>query len=421
MAVGLDVEVFQEYASSGGSEAGALEGTAVISEALSSSWKNKSTRVIKKEYRLCLAFTDLRENNMESECEPGTAAPVSLGPLPVSVAMQAQSWSTAVRPHLLASPMDLGKLRELIEPPSQHGSGGDSPAMRPSSAAMRRAFVPHALHAQPCYRCIRRVPAVVQLLACGPGGQTCNQCSTQLAAPIWVLAGLMVLLVLDLFIFMFDFWMLAKSYFPAPLLLLILPPLAQPLAVILGPWFVLTEDATLGRLYASLTLFSFVNTLIVTVFLMVWSGLETWLFDAFVGICSLLIKVGLYWFSSAHVRNLEVAHDLSFSSANQARFVNKMVAPALGLSRNTSFRPRGTRLGDSSTGGSTLASRQVSGNLFHNSSRGGTNSSPNSRGTSGAEERQVLDAGRQSFASPATPRMGGEGRRGRQAEVASPY
>lgn len=106
---------------------------------------------------------------------------------------------------------------------------------------------------------------------------------------------------------------------------ILVPPFAQPLAVVIGPIFMLTESPRLGRLYASLSLlgmFSVLFTFLVVI--ICFSLLSSIVFDIVLLAMILLMKAALFVAVSAHTVNLDMAADMTFMDAD---FLNRIFSP----------------------------------------------------------------------------------------------
>jgi len=99
---------------------------------------------------------------------------------------------------------------------------------------------------------------------------------------------------------------------------LLVPPFAQPLAMVMGPCFVLLEIPRLGKIYSMVVLLSMVNAFVSGICRLKFLGEESWVYDGleFCFVCCL--KVMLFCVTNIHIRNLEAAHDDSFGEIPQA-------------------------------------------------------------------------------------------------------
>merc|ERR1719188_768668 len=93
-----------------------------------------------------------------------------------------------------------------------------------------------------------------------------------------------------------------------------LPPLTQPLAIALGPLFMLLESPRMGRFYAMLSMFGIFNAIVAMLAILLAYGVDSWLFE--IGICFItcVVKTGLLVLASLHASNLEIARDAEMAS-----------------------------------------------------------------------------------------------------------
>eukprot|EP00931_Biecheleriopsis_adriatica_P034498 TRINITY_DN19909_c0_g1_i1.p1 TRINITY_DN19909_c0_g1~~TRINITY_DN19909_c0_g1_i1.p1 ORF type:complete len:1589 (+),score=265.49 TRINITY_DN19909_c0_g1_i1:35-4768(+) len=144
--------------------------------------------------------------------------------------------------------------------------------------------------------------------------------------PAVALLTVLLLLAFDLMAFVLVFWILFKTSLMACTVWIFLPPLAQPLAIIVGPIFLFTEDPSLGRLFASLELLGTINAILALLVLILLLLVDSLLFD-FGALSIVAVAKGiLFAAASAHVANLEAARDLSFADTSQADFVGRILS-----------------------------------------------------------------------------------------------
>ncbi|CAJ1364618.1 unnamed protein product [Effrenium voratum] len=149
-------------------------------------------------------------------------------------------------------------------------------------------------------------------------------------ATIGTLVSLTCLLALDLMAFVLVFWILYKTSSVAGFVWICFPPLVQPLALVLGPLFLLSEDPDLGRLFALLELFGACNAAFSLLVMVVLLLLDSLLFDIVAMAVVICIKAMLFSAAGAHVAQLEAANDLSFMGTPQSDFVAGIFARSSG-------------------------------------------------------------------------------------------
>jgi len=145
--------------------------------------------------------------------------------------------------------------------------------------------------------------------------------------PTTVLLVTMVLLALDFL----SFIVAGTMFFEQPscsafLLWILVPPLAQLVAFVLGPVFMLSELPRLGRLFALFNACGIVSLLIATCTLMAQLGGESIIFNLLGLLTVFSIKAALFIAANIHTGNLEAALDLSFMDAPQGHFINNVLS-----------------------------------------------------------------------------------------------
>lgn len=107
----------------------------------------------------------------------------------------------------------------------------------------------------------------------------------------------------------------------------LVPPMAQPFAILLGLAFLLTEHPRLGRLYACTSLYSCINSVSwLAVSILVEETRSSWAFDAILTFIVIVVKVLIYVTVGAHTLNLEWALDMGYMEASQADFLCRIFA-----------------------------------------------------------------------------------------------
>jgi len=108
----------------------------------------------------------------------------------------------------------------------------------------------------------------------------------------------------------------------------LLPPLLQPMTVIIGPLFLITEWPRIGRLYAWMQLVSMGGSFLTTFLLLLLVGTDSWFYDLSNSLALALVKGGLHICSCTHSVNLEATGDAHFFNLSSITFLGS------GSSRN---------------------------------------------------------------------------------------
>lgn len=146
-------------------------------------------------------------------------------------------------------------------------------------------------------------------------------------SPATVLLVVVVLIFTDLLAFVLIGVTFFQISYTVLVVWIVVPPIAQPLAIILGPVFMLSESPRLGRVYASLTLFGIVSGIIATAGIIAdLTTIDSWIFDFLEFLIVCVVKVALFVFTNIHISNLEAAADMSFLGSPQDDFVGCLVA-----------------------------------------------------------------------------------------------
>jgi len=138
------------------------------------------------------------------------------------------------------------------------------------------------------------------------------------------LVSLICFLAFDLLAFCLICGILFKTSMVAGMVWVLLPPLAQPLAFVVGILFLLTEDPDLGRLFANLEILGIWNAAVSLVVLIWLLLLDSLVFDILaMGIVS-CVKGTLFATAAAQVSQLEADRDLSSMDNPQNEFVERL-------------------------------------------------------------------------------------------------
>jgi hypothetical protein len=115
------------------------------------------------------------------------------------------------------------------------------------------------------------------------------------------------------------------SSFPLAIMFLF-PPFAQPLCMMLGPLFIITEAPWCGRIYANLALFGTISPLTAAGWLVIVLQVDSRVFDVLEMFMIVLLKVAIYFVATMHIANLESCHDLCFADVDQADFLGVILS-----------------------------------------------------------------------------------------------
>jgi len=127
------------------------------------------------------------------------------------------------------------------------------------------------------------------------------------------------LLFIDTMCFIIHWALLSKVGHIYLYVWLLLPPLPQPLSFITGAAFIISGKPRLGRLFASLTSFGILNTVIISVLLLVFAEQSSWAFDTVFGLIVCAVKMALASVTRMHFAVIETVFDFSFfPSENQS-------------------------------------------------------------------------------------------------------
>ncbi|CAE7671298.1 pim2 [Symbiodinium pilosum] len=138
------------------------------------------------------------------------------------------------------------------------------------------------------------------------------------------LVSLICFLAFDLLAFCLICGILFKTSMVAGMVWVFLPPLAQPLALVVGILFLLMEEPELGRLFAGLEVLGMWNAAVSLVVLIWLLFLDSLVFDILaMGIVS-FVKGTLFAAAAAHVSQLEADRDLSSMDTPQNEFVERL-------------------------------------------------------------------------------------------------
>jgi len=166
-----------------------------------------------------------------------------------------------------------------------------------------------------------------------------SQRNDSLASPATaVLVILIVLLVVDVLLFILMAYLVSQYSIPIFLSWLLIPPLAGPLAIIMGPIIVLTENARLARMYVITIVFSLSSTGLILVILTI-ANKESWIFHLIECLAVIGVKAILVVCANAHIASLESAQDLSFAGSLQVDAASGMILsgePSSGFPRDDS-------------------------------------------------------------------------------------
>lgn len=270
----------------------------------------------KIQWRLCLAFTDRNANFHDiSYSQGGLAASVC-----------------GVRGGGMTSPMACANLSDQL------------------AWSLEQAADAHRLGARKLprwYSCAQRLGS--RLLA----SRISARSGRKLATPATLILLVFVSLMFTDFLLFLLMWSLLESMQGAFLWVwLLVPPFTQPLAFVMGPLTLLLELPRLGRLFALMVAFGFLNAGI-TMLLLLISQVDSWAFHVLGCVSICVVKAVLILCANAHIRGLEAALDLSFINTHQADTVcvlisgepssPDLVGPSSG-DRRPSRGPRRSRL-----------------------------------------------------------------------------
>lgn len=144
--------------------------------------------------------------------------------------------------------------------------------------------------------------------------------------PATVLVVVIVFFFVDLLAFIIGGAMLFQISYTIFAVWILVPPFTQPLALVMGPLFMLSEMPRLGRLYASLSMCGTVSAAVSTIALLAVQQVDSWFFNFAELLTVCIVKAALYFFTNMHIRNLEAAWDMSFMDAPQADFLGQILA-----------------------------------------------------------------------------------------------
>lgn len=147
-----------------------------------------------------------------------------------------------------------------------------------------------------------------------------------LKMPSTVLLVLLGLMFLDSLLVIFTCINLAVSSSFGLAIMLLFPPFAQPISMMLGPLFVATEAPWCGRIYATLALFGAVSPVAAAVYLGFVLQIDSRVFDMLVMVVIVGFKVAIYLFTQLHIANLEALQDLGFADVCQADFLGVILS-----------------------------------------------------------------------------------------------
>eukprot|EP00747_Dinoflagellata_sp_TGD_P036530 gnl/TRDRNA2_/TRDRNA2_138531_c0_seq1.p1 gnl/TRDRNA2_/TRDRNA2_138531_c0~~gnl/TRDRNA2_/TRDRNA2_138531_c0_seq1.p1 ORF type:complete len:564 (-),score=48.68 gnl/TRDRNA2_/TRDRNA2_138531_c0_seq1:145-1713(-) len=160
--------------------------------------------------------------------------------------------------------------------------------------------------------------------------------------PMTVLLVLVFLVAMDWMLFFLQGSILMRLNPTVCAVWLLAMPGAQPLSAVVGVIFVLSEKPLLGRLFASLVVFSILNSTVSTVLRIGVLRDDSWFFDALELVTVCLLKFALWIVTNAHVLNLEAAHDMSFMDTPQDDFLGRILSEqnaSLAMSNSQSDSP----------------------------------------------------------------------------------
>jgi len=101
----------------------------------------------------------------------------------------------------------------------------------------------------------------------------------------------------------------------------LMPPLLQPLTVIIGPLFLFSEWPRIGRLYAWMQLVSMGGSFLTTFLLLLLVGTDSWFYDLSSFLALALVKGGLHICACTHAVNVEAAADAHFFNLSASTFL----------------------------------------------------------------------------------------------------
>lgn len=131
-----------------------------------------------------------------------------------------------------------------------------------------------------------------------------------------VIFVLLLLVSLDWLMFVFFGTVIQRISTTVWYVWLLVPFLAQPLAMISGPLFILLESPFVGRLYGALQTFSLISVMSSSVGLFIFLRGESWIFDAGALAVTFANKLAIFILTMIHVRNIELVRDLRSTYAS---------------------------------------------------------------------------------------------------------
>jgi hypothetical protein len=173
-----------------------------------------------------------------------------------------------------------------------------------------------------------------------------------------VLVTLIAVYGMDLMMFVMSATWLWQYNFGVFFLWLLVPPLSQPLAILWGPYTVITENPRYGRMFILLVFFGVTNA-VITMLALLLSNSDSWIFHILECLTVIFIKAILMLLANANITSLESAYDLSFVGAQQDDAVNVLLDADGYGSSGAPRRMRSTEDASSIAGDQTRGSRPV--------------------------------------------------------------
>lgn len=148
-----------------------------------------------------------------------------------------------------------------------------------------------------------------------PWSRLLNEVLEKPSFPTVVLMFFVTLLFLDILLFILVLSLFARLNVLSLVLSLLVMPLAQPVSLVMGIMFALTEDLRRGKLFVSMTYTAMVNGIFVSILLAINPHYVQYVILYFSIFCSLKLLEAV----CAHLQmcSIEVAHDMSFMSTSQ--------------------------------------------------------------------------------------------------------
>jgi len=229
--------------------------------------------------------------------------------------------------------VDFSKLTDFWPP---------APAASPSSSGPNNSVPHHAAFTSPMshkgllqfmeQNCPSRLETVGEAEMTEPARHQPSRLTRLLAresegstTPATVLLVTVFLFALDFLSFIVAGAMFFKLSFSVSILWMLVPPLTQLVAIVIGPVFLISELPRLGRLFASFSACGIASILIATCTLMAQQQDDSVIFNllGLLTVCS--IKAALFISANLHAGNLEASLDLSFMDTPQDHFINNVL------------------------------------------------------------------------------------------------